>query len=214
VKIAVIVPVHNGQRFLAEAIDSIRRQSLAPSEVLVVDDGSTDGTADWLATQPGLTVLTQENRGAGAARNHAIRRSTAPILAFLDADDRWRPTYLERQLALLAADPADEAVFAGVEQFRDDDDRRDRRQGHVPSAMMIRREAFDRIGWFDETLGVPEFATWFLRAQEAALRRRENPEILAERRIHGGNKGRADDAGRQYLLALKQSLDRRRAGVP
>lgn len=210
-KVSVILPVFNGIRFLPEAVASVRAQSITPAEFVIVDDGSSDGTAQWLASQTGLTVITQQNQGAGSARNRAIEASHAPVLAFLDADDLWRPAYLERQIAGLLSDPRMEATFARVEQFHDANDCRIERDGFIPSAMVIRRDAFLRVGWFDETPGVPEFATWFLRARECGLNHRVGGDVLAERRIHAENKGRDAGTGRQYLVALKGALDRRRA---
>lgn len=110
--LAVVIPVFNGERYLAEAVASVRSQSVRPDEIVVVDDGSTDGTAAWLSAQDDLTILTQENRGAGAARNRGVQNVTASILAFLDADDMWRPDYIEHQRALLDADASVDAVFA------------------------------------------------------------------------------------------------------
>lgn len=211
--VAVVIPVFNGERYLAEAVTSARSQSVLLDEIVVVDDGSTDGTAGWLHAQDDLTMVTQNNRGAGAARNSGVQNVDASILAFLDSDDVWRPDYLEHQLAALDADSSVDAVFARVEQFVDEGFRRDQRAGYIPSAMVIRREAFLRVGWFDETPGVPEFAAWFLAARDAGLRYTENPRVLVERRVHAGNKGRTPGAQHQYLPLLKQSLDRRRAAA-
>lgn len=208
--IAVIVPVWNGERFLSEAIASIRAQTLQPDKVLVVDDGSSDGTAAWLAEQPDLVVLSQPNRGTGAARNRAIKASETPLLAFLDADDIWHPEYLEHQRDALTRAPALEASFTAVEQFYEDGRPSEVIAGFSLSAMVLRRQAFDRIGLFEETPGVPEFATWFLRAAEAGLRHARMDELLSKRRIHADNKGRRAGTGREYVRALKASLDRRR----
>lgn len=210
-KVAVIIPVFNCQAFLPAALGSVRVQTRAPDEILVVDDGSTDGAPAWLAAQADLRVITQSNRGAGAARNAAVKATDAAVLAFLDTDDLWRPTHIEQHLAHLRADPLLEAVFGRVEQFHDGQVRREQYDGYIPSAMVIRRDAFLRVGWFDETPGLPEFANWFLRARECGLKHTVGEQISAERRIHAGNKGRHAGTGRQYLMALKASLDRRRA---
>jgi len=211
--VAVVIPVFNGERYLAEAVASVRSQSVRPDEIVVVDDGSTDGTAAWLCAQEDLTIVTQENRGAGAARNRGVQNVTASILAFLDADDIWRPDYIEQQRAALDADTSVDAVFVLGQNFAEDGLSCDQRQGYMPSAMVIRREAFCRVGWFDETPGVPEFAAWFLAAHDAGLRYIESPLVLVDRRVHAGNKGRIPGAHSQYLPVLKQRLDRRRAAA-
>jgi len=211
--VAVVIPVFNGGGYLAEAVASVRSQSVRPDEIVVVDDGSTDGTAAWLRAQEDLTVVTQENRGAGAARNRGVQNVSASILAFLDADDLWRPEYIEHQLAALDAAPSVDAVFALGQNFTEDGSHRDQRQGHMASAVVIRREAFFRVGPFDERPGVPEFAAWFLAARDTGLRYTESPLVLVDRRVHAGNKGRMPGAHSQYLPVLKQRLDRRRAAA-
>ena len=82
--IDVIMPTFNSLTYLKEAIQSIRQQTLRSSRIVVVDDGSEDGTSDWLQMQDDVLSHRQENKGAGAARNKAIKLSQAPLLAFLD----------------------------------------------------------------------------------------------------------------------------------
>src|SRR5262249_52847135 len=104
-RISVIVPLFNAARYVIAAIDSILAQSRPADEILVVDDGSTDGGAEALASYgPRLRLLRQENRGPGSAVNRGLRKAGGEALAFLDADDLWTPDKLERQCAALAAD--------------------------------------------------------------------------------------------------------------
>lgn len=103
--VSVIVPAYNTERFVAEAIESALGQSVAPLEVIVIDDGSTDRTADVLQKfGPAIAIVTQSNRGLPAARNAGAAMASGYWLAFLDADDLWLPHKLERQLQK-AADP-------------------------------------------------------------------------------------------------------------
>ena len=89
---SVIIPAFNRREFLERTLPSVRAQSYTDYEVIVVDDGSTDGTREWLASQSGrVRVLTQSNRGAGAARNLGVRHANGRYLAFLDSDDVWFP---------------------------------------------------------------------------------------------------------------------------
>ncbi len=99
-KISVLVPVHNGARFLAEALTSALEQELAPLELIVVDDGSTDASAE-IAAGLGATVIRQANAGTATAVNVARRHASGDVLALLDADDRWPPDKLARQAAAL-----------------------------------------------------------------------------------------------------------------
>jgi glycosyltransferase involved in cell wall biosynthesis len=92
--VAVVIPAYNAGQFIGEALDSVSAQTARPSEVIVVDDGSTDRTAA-VARSRGVTLLTQPNRGVAAARNLAIRATGQHWIAFLDADDVWEPGKLE-----------------------------------------------------------------------------------------------------------------------
>ena len=102
--IDVIVPAYNAVAFLRESLASVATQTCAVNTVIVVDDGSTDGTAE-LARSLGATVVSQANRGLAEARNAGVRASTAPYLALLDADDRWHPERLEAQWLVREARP-------------------------------------------------------------------------------------------------------------
>ena len=105
--IAAIVPTHNGRAFIARALDSALAQSAPADEVVVVDDASTDGTADLVAERyPGIRLVRLPgNVGSGAARNAGVAASTGDLIAFLDHDDAWQPGYLAVQSRLFAAAP-------------------------------------------------------------------------------------------------------------
>src|SRR5712675_1199611 len=97
-RVSVIIPTYNSGRLVVEAVESALAQTLAPAEILVVDDGSTDDTRDRLAKfGPPVSYIHQENQGVAAARNRGIRAATGDLVAFLDADDVWHPKKLERQ---------------------------------------------------------------------------------------------------------------------
>jgi glycosyltransferase involved in cell wall biosynthesis len=105
--VSVIVPTYNRQPYLIESLASIFSQTYLDYEVLVVDDGSTDGTSEWLQIQYPQVKLIQhrENRGAAAARNAAITQARGQFIAFLDTDDQWLPQYLHYQIAALKQQP-------------------------------------------------------------------------------------------------------------
>jgi glycosyltransferase involved in cell wall biosynthesis len=103
--ISVVIPAYNREALLPAALQSIDSQQRRPAEIIVVDDGSSDATAD-VAQRAGATVVRQSNRGVSAARNAGIRRATQPWIAFLDSDDAWLPAKLEWQWSALAAEPA------------------------------------------------------------------------------------------------------------
>jgi len=222
--VSVIVPVFNGERFLAEALRSVLDQTLPPDEIIVVDDGSTDGSAalaaQFAAQFPGVRVLQQPNRGVGAALNLGIRHARGDLLAFLDADDRWLPGKLAAQCAVLDAGATVDMVFGHVRQFRQGEGEGqtvvigEPQAGMGRCAMLIRRAAFTRAGVFSEDPGLPEFIHWYVRAQAAGLHAVILPEVVFERRIHAHNSGGGrsqEELRRSYLRVLRQSLAQRRA---
>jgi hypothetical protein len=110
-RVTVIIPVYNGAVTVAEAIESVLGQSFRDFELIVVDDGSVDETAEVVTRYAGsLRLLAQSNAGIAAARNAALRASSSELVALLDCDDTWEPAMLERCVAALDADPA--AVLA------------------------------------------------------------------------------------------------------
>lgn len=113
---AVIVPLYNKRNTVERTIRSVLAQTEARFELVIVDDGSTDGSVDLVATfpDPRVRLIRQQNMGPGGARNRGVAESTAPFLAFLDADDNWRPRHLERALAALSENPQ---VAAFVSSF-------------------------------------------------------------------------------------------------
>jgi glycosyltransferase involved in cell wall biosynthesis len=224
VLVSVIVPVFDGARYLTEAVESVRAQTYQPVEILVVDDGSTDETAQVAGRLPGVRYTFQEHAGIGAARNRGIAMAGGGVFAFLDADDVWLPEKLACQMAVLREDPSVDIVFGHVEEFvsleEADVDRSGGRgpaagavRGCIPSAMAVRRESFGRVGPFETNWRVGEFASWLLRAREIGLTVRFPPDVVARRRVHGENHGiRQRLALQDYARIIKQSLDRRRAG--
>lgn len=171
--VSVVIPVYNGERFLREALDSVFAQTFQDFEVICVDDGSTDKSPDLLREYGSkVTVLQQVNKGACAARNAGVRRSTSPYVAFLDQDDIWYSPKLERQVGALDAGP--DVVLALCNSDRMDLEGRLLQVGAtvaerpgllteplgllmgedqlLSSALMVRRDAFERAGMYDTEL--------------------------------------------------------------
>lgn len=200
--VAVIIPTFNYARFVARAVQSVLDQTFPPAEVIVVDDGSTDETPDVLATFGSrIRVIRQENRGVSAARNLGVEDASAPLVAFLDADDAWLPRKLEAQVAALQAHPGAGLVHCGVQDVDEDGRvlRRNTEGGegwvagdllmmkpvvHAPScSMLIPRRVFDEAGGFDERLSTS--ADWDLCVRIAArLPFAFVPEVLLSYTIH------------------------------
>jgi glycosyltransferase involved in cell wall biosynthesis len=222
--VSVIIPAYNAENYVAEAVESALGQSYRPLEVILVNDGSTDRTAGVAATfGEKIRYTCRTNGGIGAARNAGVRLAQGAFISFLDADDLWVADKVAIQVSLLRGDPSLDLVFGHVEQFHSPDlDDAIRRQieirqrvmaGYHAGTMLLRRKAFDRVGFFSERLDVGEFIDWYARAGDVGLRSFMCPEILMKRRLHKSNQGLAmRDRHPQYARLLKAALDRRRGG--
>jgi glycosyltransferase involved in cell wall biosynthesis len=218
-----MIPVYNGEAYLAEAIDSVLGQSYRPIEVIVVDDGSDDGSGG-VARSYGDPVryARQDRAGNGAARNHAVSLATGDLFTFLDADDRLAPGALQRLVDVLEADSTLEAVYGHVREFVSPDvdpEARaklrppiDRIAGCLPTNMLMRRESFLRVGQFPTHLRVGVTVDWSARAAETEMPTTLLDDVLFERRLHANNNGiREREHRSHYLHVVKAALDRRRA---
>lgn len=224
-RVSVVIPCYNAAPYLAEALRSVLSQVPTPHEVIVVDDGSTDGSGD-IARGFGdpVRVVRQEQQGASAARNHGVLLSSGDVLAFLDADDVWPPGSLAVRLAPLEHQPELESVSGLVSQFISPELPEEARRklvspegtsrGRVAGSMLIRRPAFDRVGWFDPSFRIGEAIDWVARADMAGVTNRVVETVVLHRRLHTTNTtSRLKDERAEYLRVLKASLDRRRAAV-
>jgi glycosyltransferase involved in cell wall biosynthesis len=228
--ISCIVPVYNGERFLAEALESILGQSYQHLEVIVVDDGSTDGSAAVARKFGGrIRYHRQANAGGPAARDEGIRLSTGELVAFLDSDDLWHPEKLDRQWARFEVRPELDFCFTHVQHFwvAEMEEEAKRFQNHrlsqiLPSyltqALLVRRAVFHKIGTFDTGLKFADAMDWFLRAIHQGLVMELLPEALWYRRMHRANASMESDTHQMtmqmqeaLLKVTRDSLLRRRA---
>src|SRR5581483_9178116 len=223
--VSVMIGAYNAAPYLGEAIESVFAQDYEPLELIVCDDGSTDGTADVARTFANVKVVSQENAGNGAARNRAVEEASGELYAFLDADDRFTPGKLTLQKAALDADPGLDMVFGHVREFvspeLDDETRAQIRPPApqpmpwtAPNLMLIRRDSFHRVGPFTTAVRVGVTVDWFARAAEEGLRYEILPEVVLERRLHTQNNGLRERASRsQYLEVIRDAMERRRAAA-
>ncbi len=227
VRISCIIPVHNGENYLTEAIQSVLDQTVAVYEIIVVDDGSTDGTADLLATfaPPVRVVRHPRAQGPAAARNRGIEEARGDFVTFLDHDDLWVPHKLESQLNGFRADPDLDFCVGKVQNFWMPAvaHEAERFEGHLRSGpipgyvsctLMVRKPFLDRIGPFNTDIAHADDTDWFLRARAAGGTELLLDDVLLRRRLHTTNRSRvrADNSRDEYLVMLKARLDARRAG--
>ena len=234
-RIAVVIPAFNRVRTLRRCLESVRRQTIAPSEIIVVDDGSVDRTAELAREYSGIGVRCVQlprNVGAQAARNRGIVESHAEWTAFLDSDDEWLPSKLERQLAALESVEFDPwtVVHTGALRSSDTDGERMalppvnghdvypgllREPGPVFPALLVSRVALEKIGLLDED--VPSYQEW-----DTAIRLARHcrfvfvDEPLVVYHAHDGptiSDDRARDIdGYQYVLTKFESEIKRLCG--
>ncbi|MDQ6888012.1 MAG: glycosyltransferase family 2 protein [Gemmatimonadota bacterium] len=225
--VSCIIPACNAERFVREAVASVLSQSHRPLEVIVVDDGSTDGTAAAVAEFGDvIRCIPQLNQGPPAARNHGISKARGELIAFLDADDRWHPEKLARQAALFDARPDLDCCLTHVTMFWSDalgdEETRYRHDGRADgpgwagSTMMARRRAFEAVGTFDPTLRHSATVDWFARAGERGAVVETLPELLAYRRMHRANMSRLErqDSQEEMLNLVGRTLRRKRTERP
>jgi glycosyltransferase involved in cell wall biosynthesis len=222
-RVTAIVPMYNAGAHIAAALDSILAQTEPVDEIIVVDDGSTDDGPDIVAGYgPPVRLLRQAQSRPSKAINRGLRAATGDTIAFLDADDLWMPEKQALQCRALAEDAAIDCVFGHIVPFLSDDAASAAGRYFIPAepvpgigrqCLLIRREAFDRFGWFDEALTTADFVPWYARAVAMGLRYRMLDEVLARRRLHLGNTGvtRRREQQQESLLGLRQALSLRRA---
>lgn len=178
--VSVIIPVYNRAELVKRAVESALRQSFRDFEMIVVDDGSDDGTCSALEVcSHEIRVIRQSHRGVSAARNRGIRESSGELIAFLDSDDEWLPQKLERQIARFPPGKPDFICHTGEIWMRNGTEvpqkKKHQKQGGrfferaldlcliSPSSVMLSRRLLDRVGLFDEELEAAEDYDLWLR---------------------------------------------------
>ncbi len=226
-RISCIIPVYNAAPYLAEALDCVLAQTVPIDEIILVDDGSTDGSREVAARySKHASLVSQENLGPAAARNHGLRLASGDLITFLDADDVWAVEKTERQLAAFNDQPELAICMTHVQNFwapefqptsRPDRKFTEAQPGYVCQCLMARREVFDRVGLFDESLRVSEDTDWFGRAERAGVAKQILTDVLVRRRLHGSNTSYAlysSDKARNDILEVAMRNLRAKRGTP
>lgn len=223
--VSCVIPVFNGERYIAEAIESVLSQTVPIAEIIVADDGSDDGTVGVVGRfGENITYVHQKNQGAPAARNQGARIASGEFIAFLDADDLWIDDKTERQLAQFRQHPDLGSCATYMQNFWMPEvaeelagQKRGRLtapQAGTASTVMVRASTFNQIGPFDTTLRHRDVQDWLIRMRDRGWRMETLPDVLVRRRVHRSNMSRnRSDHGEQELLRLaREALEGRRLG--
>lgn len=221
--VSVIVIVRNGERFLAEALQSIRAQSYRPLEILVVDGHSTDRTAE-IARAADVRYFLQPDAGISNAYNFGIAQARGALIAFLSHDDIWLPDKLTVQVAHLLAHPECQYAVCRIRYFLEPglthlpNIRAEWLQqepiAYIMETLVARRTLFARIGWFAPELATAGDVDWFARVFDGREIGYPCDQVLVEKRIHDQNSSLiVSDSNKQLLLSMRRSLQRKRASA-
>jgi glycosyltransferase involved in cell wall biosynthesis len=222
--VSVIIPTFNRGWILKEAVDSVLGQTYTDFELIIVDDGSTDNTAQVLGTYQGpITVIRQENAGVSAARNRGIRKASGRLISFLDSDDFWLSGKLKRQVEFFESTPG--AMICQTEETwirngkRVNPKKRHQKESGIfferslslclvsPSAVMIRRDLFDAVGLFDESLPACEDYDLWLRIGDRYPVYLIDDPLIIKRGGHADQLSKAPGLDRFRIRALIKLLE-------
>tara|TARA_B100000586_G_scaffold263384_1_gene232696 strand:+ start:3060 stop:3881 length:822 start_codon:yes stop_codon:yes gene_type:complete len=179
-EIAVVIPTYNRITSIERTVDSVLNQSLAVNEIIIIDDGSNDGTKELIKTRyPQINYIYQSNKGVSAARNKGVNKTNCNWIGFLDSDDTWEPNKIEKQIEAIKNNPNSLICHTNETWYRNgkilkQQDKHKKYGGHIfnyclplciisPSSVMIHKRIFNEIGLFDEKLLACEDYDMWLR---------------------------------------------------
>lgn len=221
VVVSVVVPAYNAVAYLAECLSSIVGQTHPPTEVIVVDDGSTDDTAGIAEVfGPPVRVITTANRGSASARNTGVSAAQGNVVAFCDADDVWLPHKLAAQLADVGDPTKAVAVFCGATEFVSPEIGRGAYVGRPPveviprarfaSTLLATTAALQVAGFFDAAAGQADWLPWCVALSDTVSDIRFTDTIGTRRRLHLANRSLHTDHDRStWLQALRHHVAQR-----
>lgn len=218
--VSVIMAVRNGERYLAQAIDSVLAQSYRTFEVIVVDDGSVDKTEEIAKTYRHVRYIRQARQGVATALNAGIDAARGQLIAFLSHDDLWLPNKLSRQVDCLNRESETQYTVTWFKYFLEPGYELPRgfKQallgkplvGRIPETLVTRKQLFDQIGKFNRDFRCANDVDWFVRAKDYAAPMTVIPEVLVFKRLHDTNLAYNSPVNAELLGLLKQSIMRQR----
>jgi glycosyltransferase involved in cell wall biosynthesis len=212
--VSVIMPVYNGEKFLCQAMDSVVGQDYKNTEIIIVDDGSTDKTAELVKPylkRANVSYVFQTNGGQAAALNKGVSIANGEFLSFVDYDDLWDSKKLQIQLKAFAEDPDLDVVFGHLKNFAEDKvaDRlvfnKELIPGYAAGSMCIKTSSFFKVGFFNSESKKGYFWPWYDSLELRGMKKQLLPELLYHRRVHGANISICSDSKdyKGYFLAIR-----------
>jgi glycosyltransferase involved in cell wall biosynthesis len=217
--VSVVLPVHNGERFLGEAIQSVLDQTYGPIELIVVDDGSPDRCAAIARSYSQVRLVEQANQGVGAARNAGVAAAHGDFLAFIDQDDIWLPEKIHAQIRMLDDDSIDYCLVHEQRFLEPSEVLPVWMKPELlstplltfdPSVMLVRRRTLARVGLFNPAFVQASDADWCFRASELGMKYAVAPGTLVRRRIHTHNNSRFVSRNKAELRRIAYASMKRR----
>jgi glycosyltransferase involved in cell wall biosynthesis len=196
--ISIVIPLYNGRNLIKKTLDSVIGQTYLNWELIVVDDGSIDDGADFIAlAYPQARIISQKNAGVAAARNTGIQHAKGDVIAFLDQDDEWLPSKLREQWDLLKKDPYCTFVTCNQQYVCNDGVMlpasfskkiiEEEHRSFIPSALLVRKQALHSINMFDESLEVSSDFDLIRRLRKANFKENNVDKLLLKKWFHGNN---------------------------
>lgn len=220
--VSVIMPVKNAEAYLRQSIESILNQSYQKIELIIVDDGSNDGSLNIAREYADRVSLYQSaSQGVWSARNFGIQVANGEYLAFQDADDIALQDRIKVQMDSLSSNPGIDIVFGNMAEFKgeinynssgaEEEFDKIKVQANCPGAMLLTRKTFDKVGEFVETWKIAGFIDWYMRALDLGVKVYIPSEVILARRVHQANSTLVEGSilPEEYLEVIRLGLLRR-----
>lgn len=220
--IDVIIPCFNAKKYLRDAVNSIKNQTIKVNKIIIVDDGSTDGSYEFAKNIDGVCCLKQKNAGAGAARNLGLMNSEAEYIYFLDADDIAEYNAIESLYKEFKSSEGLDAVFGQSIDFYSEElsynqkktksINREPYYGRLTGNSLIKKIVFEKVGDFDTSLRTGETVAWLAKFRDMGLKYSNINKIVLKRRIHMTNTGIVNKTQerKDYLSIIRQRMQQKK----